>query len=169
MGRTYPVYFPGREPAGYWEMLRAKKPEPLIAPGARTDAEWIDAGRRVFEEIDVPAFRSTDPQLIAMARSLEEFAKRGGQAQKDGRVLGLRWVPTSKGLALGLSDCAAVTRASCPTARSCTARRSTIPSTACLASWSTRGTASSFPEIRRRMVNWRSFAVPGSPTTSTTA
>ena len=57
--RTYPVYFPGREPAGYWEMLRAKKPEPLIAPGARTEAEWIDSGRRVFEEMDVPAFRST--------------------------------------------------------------------------------------------------------------
>src|SRR6478736_988036 len=49
--RTYPVYFPGREPAGYWDMLRAKKPEPLMAPGARSEAEWIDRGRRVFEEM----------------------------------------------------------------------------------------------------------------------
>ena len=103
--RTYPVYFPGREPAGYWEMLRARKPEPLIALGARTEAEWIDSGRRVFEEMDVPTFRSTDPQIIAMVRSGEELARRGGQAQKDGRVLGLRWVPTSKGLSLGVSDC----------------------------------------------------------------
>ena len=60
--RTYPVYFPGREPAGYWEMLRARKPEPLVASGARTGTEWIDTGRRVFDEMDVPGFRSTDPQ-----------------------------------------------------------------------------------------------------------
>ena len=60
--RTYPVYFPGREPAGYWDMMRAKKPEPLFTPGARTTAAWIDDGRRVFEEMDVPGFRSMDPQ-----------------------------------------------------------------------------------------------------------
>jgi hypothetical protein len=103
--RTYPVYFPGREPAGYWEMVRAKKPEPLMVAGARTLPEWITAGRQAFEEIDVPAFRSTDPALIAIARSADEFTKRGGHPQKDGRALGLRWVPTSKGLALGISDC----------------------------------------------------------------
>ena len=30
--RTYPVYYPGREPAGYWDMLQAVGPKPLIAP-----------------------------------------------------------------------------------------------------------------------------------------
>src|SRR5947199_5637253 len=35
--RTYPVYYPGREPEGYWEMLQKKKPEPLITPGPRTE------------------------------------------------------------------------------------------------------------------------------------
>ena len=60
--RTYPVYFPGLEPAGYWETLRQKKPEPLINPGARTIAEWISAGRQVFQEMDVVLFRSTDTQ-----------------------------------------------------------------------------------------------------------
>lgn len=103
--RTYPVYFPGREPAGYWEMLRAKKPEPLVAPGARTIQEWIAVGRQAFEEIDVPAFRTTDAALIAIARSADEYAKRGGHPQKDGRAFGLRWVPTSNGLALSISDC----------------------------------------------------------------
>src|SRR5438552_5400993 len=44
--RSYPVYFPGREPEGYWQMLQSKKPEPLITPGARTEAEWIRSGRR---------------------------------------------------------------------------------------------------------------------------
>jgi mono/diheme cytochrome c family protein len=104
--RTYPVYFPGREPAGYWAAIRAKKPERLIAPGSRTSREWVEDGKRVFEELDVAAFRSTDPGLLAAARSLEEMKKRGGHPQKDGSMLGLRWVPTSKGLALSISDCA---------------------------------------------------------------
>ena len=41
---------------GYWDMLREKKPEPLIAPGARTSTDWTTAGKRVFEEMDLPAF-----------------------------------------------------------------------------------------------------------------
>src|SRR4030095_8220840 len=28
--RTYPVYFPGQEPDGYWEMLKRLGPQPLI-------------------------------------------------------------------------------------------------------------------------------------------
>src|SRR5262245_12025748 len=75
--RTYPVYLPGREPAGYQDMLRSKKPEPLVTPGARTVREWITVGKTVFEEMDVPAFRSTDPSLSAIVRSAEEFRKRG--------------------------------------------------------------------------------------------
>jgi hypothetical protein len=103
--RTFPVYFPGHEPPGYWEMLRARKPEPLIASGARTRAEWIGAGQRVFDEMDVPVFRSTDAAVIALARNAAGFAARGGRAQKDGTVLGLRWVPTATGLALSVLDC----------------------------------------------------------------
>src|SRR5215510_16620515 len=30
--RTYPVYFPGREPEGYWEMLQRVGPKSLIEP-----------------------------------------------------------------------------------------------------------------------------------------
>ncbi len=97
--------FPGREPAGYWDMIRGKKPEPLITPAARTPSEWIADGKRVFEEMDVPLFRSTDPQLIAIARSADLFQRRGGHPQKDGTAFGLRWVPTAKGLALSVSDC----------------------------------------------------------------
>ena len=99
--RTYPAYFPGREPAGYWEMLRNKKPEPIITPGAQT-AEWIAAGRQVFRELDVPPFRSYDPKHFAILRSAERFQKTGGHARKDGTVAGLRLVPTGKGLALSM-------------------------------------------------------------------
>ena len=84
--RTYPVYFPGREPAGYQEMLRAKKPEPLITPGSRTMPEWIAAGKKIFDEMDVPAFRSYDPKLLEVVRSREAFEKRREHALKDGTV-----------------------------------------------------------------------------------
>src|SRR5258708_21096710 len=51
--RTYPVYFPGREPEGYWEMLQHVDPKPLIEPEKlKTEADWIEAGRRVFDEAD---------------------------------------------------------------------------------------------------------------------
>lgn len=53
--RTYPVYLPGREPVGYWDMLLRKSPEPLITPGKRNRSAWVAAGRIVFEELDSPA------------------------------------------------------------------------------------------------------------------
>jgi hypothetical protein len=40
--RTYPVYFPGREPEGYWDMLQRVGPQPLIEPEKlKTEADWI--------------------------------------------------------------------------------------------------------------------------------
>jgi hypothetical protein len=104
--RTYPVYFPGREPAGYGEMIRNAKPEPLIKPGPRSRADWLKEGRRIFHELDLPYLRNYDPKLIEIVRSADECQKLGGHAQKDGTMLGLRWVPTSRGLALGQQDCA---------------------------------------------------------------
>src|SRR5579863_2586625 len=104
--RTYPVYFPGREPAGYWDMLRNAKPEPLITPGARTTSEWIKEGNRVFHEMDVPYLRSYDYRWVEVLRSVDEYTKLGGRPLKDGTVFGLRWVPTAKGLALTAQDCA---------------------------------------------------------------
>ena len=104
--RTYPVYAPGREPAGYWQMIRNAKPERLLTPGARTESEWVEAGKRVFHELDSFIFRSYDPKLIEIFRSSDEFQKRGGHALKDGTIGGVRWVPTSKGLALSIQECA---------------------------------------------------------------
>ena len=52
--RTYPVYYPGREPAGYWEMLQSVGPKPLIEPATLTaEADWVRAGQRVFDEFDI--------------------------------------------------------------------------------------------------------------------
>ena len=64
--RTYPVYYPGREPAGYWEMLQSVGPRPLIETETlRSDADWVRVGQRVFDEYDIAAFRVLDPTLPA--------------------------------------------------------------------------------------------------------
>jgi mono/diheme cytochrome c family protein len=96
--RTYPVYYPGHEPAGYWEMLQRVGPKPLIEPETlKTDADWIRAGKRVFEEYDIPAFRTYDPKVLAAARSAENFANRA--------LREMRWVPSPRGLALSFLNC----------------------------------------------------------------
>jgi mono/diheme cytochrome c family protein len=87
-------------------MIRTKKPEPLILPGARTRESWLEEGKRIFHELDLPILRNYDPKLIELVRSADECRKVGGHAQNDGTILGLRWVPTSEGLALSQQDCA---------------------------------------------------------------
>lgn len=102
--RTYPVYFPGREPSGYWEMLQHVGPQPLIEPAKlRSEADWIAAGKRVFDEADHIHMRTFDPALIARVRSLEAMAAE--RALPDGTIFGMRWVPTKDGVALTFPNC----------------------------------------------------------------
>ena len=47
--RSYPVYAPGREPAGYMESLKQKEPEIAFDPAKlHTQEDWIRAGAIVF-------------------------------------------------------------------------------------------------------------------------
>jgi mono/diheme cytochrome c family protein len=104
--RTYPVYFPGREPEGYWDMLQRVGPQPMIEPEKlKTETGWIDAGRRIFEEADQFHERVFDPKLIALARRTETFDQAHTQPLPDGTLYFLRWVPTKQGLALSLGNC----------------------------------------------------------------
>jgi hypothetical protein len=106
--RTYPVYHPDRESAGYGEALRKKHPEPLIELNKpRTKSEWIAAGKRVWEELDVPIFRLFDAESIALARSRDHFKDSKPYVQADGTIFGYRWVVTSEFIALTLSECSA--------------------------------------------------------------
>src|SRR4029453_16804250 len=44
--RTYPVYPPDKEPAGYWEWLQQQKPAPLVdAAGIPGSAHGVSTGR----------------------------------------------------------------------------------------------------------------------------
>ncbi len=101
--RTYPVYFPGREPEGYWEMLQHIGPTPLIEPNKlKSEADWIEAGRRVFDEADHLHLRTSDPEIIAAVRRRETYKY---DPAPDGTVTDLRWVPTKNGVMLGFPNC----------------------------------------------------------------
>jgi mono/diheme cytochrome c family protein len=103
--RTYPVYVPGREPAGYWDMLQRVGPKPLVEPDKlTTEADWIEAGRVVFDECDDLHLRTLAPELISRARDPKTY--EGRLPLPDGAVLDLRWVPTKNGVALSLPNCA---------------------------------------------------------------
>src|SRR5262249_9447363 len=117
--RTYPVYYPGREPEGYWGMLQKIGPKPLIElDSLKTDADWIRAGKRVFGEYDVPAFRTYDSKVIAAARSPDTVAQSPATPRRDGTLRGVRWVPTSRGVAPSLLNCGNCHGDPCRTGRS---------------------------------------------------
>jgi hypothetical protein len=102
--RTYPVYDPNSEPAGYWEELQKKQPEPLVDVGKIRNAhDWIEAGRRAFIEIDAFWARTSDPTLIAAARKPRNF--EGVLRRADGTVGESRWVVTRDGLRLSRREC----------------------------------------------------------------
>ncbi len=99
--RTYPVYLAGREPAGYWQMLNAVGPQPMIEPARlKSEADWIEAGRVVFEQMDHSHLRTYDAKFIEAARRGESAFPRA-----DGTAANLRWVPTKEGVALGFPNC----------------------------------------------------------------
>lgn len=90
------------------------KPEPLVDPSKiHTPQQWIAAGRRVWEELDATSFRTSDPALIAKARSRALLSKTStmssyplrASVQPDGTVLQLRWVVTQRAVELSYLEC----------------------------------------------------------------
>ncbi|HXG93812.1 MAG TPA: hypothetical protein VNN73_15815 [Blastocatellia bacterium] len=105
--RTYPVYHPDYEPKGYRERLKKMGPQPMIEPEKiKTEKDWIEAGRRVFDELDVPILRASDPRITKWLADREAIKREGAKMSKDGVILGLRWVVDKDGeLKVGLSEC----------------------------------------------------------------
>ncbi len=109
--RTWPVYHPDFEPPGYREGLRRRGPQPLIEPHLlRTEQDWIEAGRIVFESLDTPASRSADPDVLAHFTSAESVDRHRDAHHdaltRDGILLDYRWVVDRDGeLKISLSSC----------------------------------------------------------------
>jgi hypothetical protein len=83
-------------------MLQQVGPKPLIEPEKlHTEADWIAAGKRVFDEFDHIAMRTYNPELIALARTREQLDADGGHCPtaqssgfdgfRQGRVLHFRF------------------------------------------------------------------------------
>ena len=93
--KSYPIYAPGREPAGYMEWLAQQEPE--IAFDARTlgtDAGWIAAGEAVFE---APlGYGATF--TVAALRDPGWYARNHVPVTKDGVMPFSRYVIRKKGV-----------------------------------------------------------------------
>lgn len=106
--RTYPVYHPDREPAGYWEWLQQLDPKPLVDPAEiQSDADWEKLGQRVFEELDGGQFRTDNPEALAAIRDRERLKKSSITTTPDGQFPIFRWVVEARGkVRLSLLECA---------------------------------------------------------------
>jgi hypothetical protein len=110
--KQYPVYAPGREPAGYMDWL--KKQEPIVLwddaghkPELKTEADWIKAGEIVFSA--PPFSEAGDQGVVALAdiRTSAWYEKGGVPVSKDGVLPFLHYVIRAKGkIELGSFSCA---------------------------------------------------------------
>ena len=102
--KSYPVYRPGREPAGYAEWLKQQEPQVVFdAAKLKSREDWINAGELVF---NAPV--SYGPVFFGASdmRDPAFFEKMGMPVAKDGTVPFARWVVRRKGeVELGSMGC----------------------------------------------------------------
>ena len=61
--KSYAIYAPGKEPAGYFDELTQREPEIVFDPATlKTEADWIKAGELAF---DAPIAYDADPIALA--------------------------------------------------------------------------------------------------------
>lgn len=102
--KSYPVYAPGKEPAGYEQWLKQQEPETVFdVSKLKTEADWIKAGEVVF---DAPTFYD----VLVRAADVKDplwHEKTGALAAKDGTLPYFRYVVREKGkIELGTISCA---------------------------------------------------------------
>lgn len=109
--RTWPVYHPNFEPKGYREKLLRWGLQALIEPRSlHNEQDWIEAGRIVFEALDTPASRTSDPAVLAHFTSAAAIDRHRDAHHdvltREGILLDYRWVVERDGtLKLSLSSC----------------------------------------------------------------
>jgi hypothetical protein len=103
--KNYPVYAPGREPAGYQQWLRQQAPQVVFDPQTlHTEADWIRAGELLFDmPIDVDGAVISDENVRAPA--FYQYTKT--PITKEGIMPFARYVVQEKGKPLlGNLSCA---------------------------------------------------------------
>jgi hypothetical protein len=88
----YPVYAPGREPAGYMKWLKRQKPRVIFDPATlKTEADWVKAGEIVF---DAP--HAYGPPSLAAPDAV--FCRKAGvPVARDGTLPFFQYVIRRKG------------------------------------------------------------------------
>ena len=93
--KSYPIYHPDREPAGYLERLKAAAPARAFDPAAlRTSADWIAAGQQVFE---MPLDYGTPIVSMEMVRDPQWYARHRMPLSRDGIMPFARYVVREAG------------------------------------------------------------------------
>lgn len=102
--KTYPVYHPDHEPAGYIEWLRQQEPE-IVFDVAKlvTKQDWIRAGEAVFGYSSPQAFESSHARAL---RNSDWYARSGVPLAKGGVYAFSRWVIRKKGQIEVVTGCA---------------------------------------------------------------
>jgi hypothetical protein len=113
--KSYPVYHPDKEPAGYFESLRHEQPEILwdgtgTRPNLETEADWLKAGEIVFNAgIVISASSLLGPTAATnlFVRDREWHERVGAPTTPDGVVPFVRYVIREQGkVELGALSCA---------------------------------------------------------------
>ena len=93
--KSYPIYAPGREPAGYMDWLAQQEPEIAFDPSRlRTDADWITAGETVF---DAPIGYGATFKVTAV-RDPRWYERNRVPITRDGVMPFSRYVVRKKGI-----------------------------------------------------------------------
>ena len=108
--KQYPVYAPGREPAGYWEWLQTQEPVVVwdgghVRPRLRNKADWVKAGEIAFDSalfIDVDGLIS-----VRDVRSRDWYTTGQVPVAANGVLPFISYVIREKGkVELGIFSCA---------------------------------------------------------------
>ncbi len=84
-------------------MLSRIGPKPMIQPEQlRSEEDWIEAGRTVFQQMDHLHLRTFDPAFVDAVRRGDYIVPL-----PDGTAANARWVPTKDGVALAFPNCSA--------------------------------------------------------------
>ena len=93
--KSYPIYHPSKEPPGYLDKLQALEPERMFdAKGLKTEADWIAAGRDVFE---MPISYNGPIVTMAMVRDPAWYERHRVPLTTDGTMPFARYVVRSHG------------------------------------------------------------------------
>lgn len=104
--KTYPIYYPGKEPAGYLDWLKKQEPEILFdASKLKTEQDWIRAGELVF---DAPIeLVSSSEILFSEVRDNRWYDENHVLVTKDGIFPQMRYVIRERGsVEVGILACA---------------------------------------------------------------